>query len=52
MPFRFSGPSLVLLSVSRNVGFGGTMKVLLIGPYHTCSDNFNDRVMTIEISVF
>ena len=30
--FQYSGPLLVILSVSRNVDFGDTREVLLIGP--------------------
>ena len=38
-PFQFSGPLLVILRVSRNVGFGYIRQVSLIGSYCMCSDN-------------
>ena len=38
-PFQFSGPSLGILSVSRNVGFGDTRQVSSIGHYPMCSEN-------------
>ena len=40
-PFQFSGPFLVILSVSRNVDFVDTRKVSLIGSYYMCSYNIN-----------
>ena len=46
-PFQFLGPSLVILSVSINVGFGDTRQVSLIGYYRVCYDNRNERVMKI-----
>ena len=49
-PFQFSGPLLVILSVSSNVYFGDTRPVSLIGSYCICSDNINECVLTIEIN--
>ena len=34
-PFQYSGPLLVILSVSRNVDFGDTREFLLTGLSHT-----------------
>ena len=41
-PFQFSGPLLVILKVSRDMDFGDTTKLLLIGSYHIYSDNINE----------
>ena len=46
-PFKISGPLLVILSISRNVAFGGISQVSLIGSYRMCSDNLNACVLTI-----
>ena len=51
-PFQFPGPSFVVINVTRNVGFGDTRSVLLIGPYHMCSYNRDERVLKIGISMF
>ena len=32
MPFQYSGPLLVIVSISRNVDFGDTREVSSIGP--------------------
>ena len=31
------------------VGFGNTREVLLIGPYHICTDDRHECVLTIEV---
>ena len=49
-PFQFSGTSLVILSFSRNVVFGDTRQVLLIGSYFMCSKILNECVLAIEMN--
>ena len=47
LPFKCSGPLLILLIVFCNVGFCDTGQVLLISSYRVCYDNRNERVMKI-----
>ena len=44
-PFQSSGSLLVILSVSRNIYFGDTGEVSLIGPKCMCYDNMNECVL-------
>ena len=52
LPFRFSGPLLVILNVYCHVYYGDTRWVLIIVYYCMCSDNKNEFVLTIEMNVY
>ena len=51
-PFHYSGPLLVILSVSSNMDFGDTREVSLSGPYRMLSEDRKECVLTIEMNVY